>query len=127
MNKFMTSPMTGIGLTGRIGNFWVFVSALMIFAFFISAADARPGWCRNVHYNSPATEKTVCDNPSLWNLDDALNVAYRRARYDSPRQSRSIKRSQRRWLRKRNRCRASVSCLNRVYNNRIYYLEGFYN
>ncbi len=30
-------------------------------------------------------------------------------------------------VRKRNRCRASVSCLNRVYNNRIYYLEGFYN
>ena len=128
MRKFTTSQISkSPGATG-LGRVWVAVSALMITVFFVYAADAQPRWCRNVHYNSPATEKAICDNPGLWNLDSVLNTAYRRARADSSRRvSRQIRRSQRRWLRRRNNCRASVDCLYRVYNNRISYLEGYFH
>ena len=37
------------------------------------SAEAAPGWCANVHSGSPAAEWAICDNPTLGNLDGALN------------------------------------------------------
>ena len=117
----VNSPRKGLGALGLA------LGVITTGLFSTSPAEARPYWCGNVRYNSPAAEKAICDNPNLWNLDDVLNTAYDRALYDSPAYRREIRRTQKRWLRRRNRCRASVSCIRNSYNNRIYQLEGYYN
>ncbi len=89
-------------------------------------ARAEPGWCANVHSGSPASEWAICDNPGLGNLDDALNTAYDRALSDSPGFRREIRRDQKRWLRRRNRCGAGVGCLRNKYRQRIFELQGYY-
>ena len=89
-------------------------------------ATAEPNWCANVHSGSPASEWAICDNPDIGNLDDVMTTAYDRALFDSPGFRREIKRTQKRWLRRRNRCGASVGCLRSTYRQRIFELEGYY-
>ncbi|MEM7425662.1 MAG: lysozyme inhibitor LprI family protein [Pseudomonadota bacterium] len=89
-------------------------------------AQALPPWCANVHENSPDAEWAVCDNADLGNLDDVMNTAYKRARYDSSHLRREIRNTQKAWLRRRNRCGDQVGCLRSVYQQRIYELESYF-
>ena len=89
-------------------------------------ASAEPGWCANVHSGSPASEWAICDNPDIGKLDDVMTTAYDRALFDSPGFSREIRRTQKRWLRRRNRCGASVGCLRSTYRQRTFELEGYF-
>lgn len=91
-----------------------------------SAAEAAPGWCANVHSGSPDAEWAICDSQTLGNLDDAMTTAYRRARFDSPHYRNQIKRNQKRWLKRRNRCGGNFGCLRSTYQQRIFELEGYF-
>lgn len=87
------------------------------------AAQARPSWCPG---NRNAAERVICADEELGSLDDVLNVAYKRARFDSPDEAAEIKREQRRWLGRRNLCGSDWGCLQRRYLEQIQYLESYF-
>ena len=90
------------------------------------AAAAVPSWCANVHDGSPDAEWAICDNPDIGDLDDVMSTAYKRARFDSPSYRGEIRRTQKQWLRRRNRCGGNVGCLRSTYRQRIFELEGYF-
>ncbi|MEM9358597.1 MAG: lysozyme inhibitor LprI family protein [Pseudomonadota bacterium] len=81
--------------------------------------------CRRAHNTA---EHTVCGSSALRYLDEQLNSEYRYAKFyaRSSWSKRRLVRSQRRWLRKRNRCGRSWSCLHRIYTRRLAFLENTY-
>jgi len=68
------------------------------------------------------TEYAICDSPRLSRLDEEMSSLY----YDLPRYVRNeIKRSQLRWLRRRNACGYNRRCIARAYRRRIEFLLDY--
>ncbi len=90
-----------------------------------SASDSgRPCWCASPNN---ATERTICDDADLSRLDSVLNVAYRRAKHDSPHALTDIEYVQKHWLLgQRNLCGTDAACLSKRYNEQIQILESFF-
>lgn len=87
------------------------------------ADSGRPSWC-----SSPGNgaERAICRDADLSNLDSVLNVAYRRAKSDSPGSIAEIEHEQKRWLTRRDLCGDDGACIRRRYNEQIPFLEGFF-
>lgn len=83
----------------------------------------RPKWCASA--GIPA-EKTICGNSRLSTLDDVLNVAYKRAKFDSPKAHAEIDMEHRHWTSRRNACGKDVGCLTKRYDEQIQFLESFF-
>lgn len=66
-------------------------------------------------------EKTICSNRLLSYLDDLLASSYKKVLANT-RNKRSLRRAQRSWLYKRNRCRTN-SCIIQAYRSRTSELE----
>jgi len=62
-------------------------------------------------------EKTICSNQRFSDLDDLLAFSYKTALANT-RNKRSLRRAQRSWLYKRNRCRTN-RCIKHAYRSRI--------
>jgi len=70
--------------------------------------------------NLNATERTLCVTPDLADLDREMAQTYRRLRASLRSRARSrLRRDQKNWLKRRNRCRANANCLKDVYYYRI--------
>ena len=84
----------------------------------------RPSWCGSPNN---ATERTICGDADLSSLDNVLNVAYRRAKHDSPNSLADIEYVQKHWLLgQRNLCGTDAACLRKRYNEQIQILESYY-
>jgi uncharacterized protein len=68
----------------------------------------------------------ICREPDLASLDNVLNVAYKRAKFDSPKSLEEIDHEQRRWLSRRNLCGEDPVCIRKRYDEQIQLLEGFF-
>jgi uncharacterized protein YecT (DUF1311 family) len=89
-----------------------------------SAGDDRPSWCSSANN---ATERAICGDADLSSLDNMLNVAYRRAKHDSPHALADIEYVQKHWLLgQRNLCGTDVACLRKRYNEQIQILESYF-
>ena len=70
--------------------------------------------------NLTYTERAICDNPNLSNLDSLMASTYfKMLRGSSKTLQRALQRDQVSWLRLRNGCVASVACLSNSYHYRL--------
>ena len=79
----------------------------------------KPSWCKSAR---TYIEKNICSNPELWRLEAVLLKSYRSAKEGkSSSGQKSIRNSQRKWIKKRNRmCTGNgVDCIARYYRKRI--------
>lgn len=88
-------------------------------------AASNPGFnCRTARNR---TEHAICSSRWLARLDRRLNYWYRRAmlraRYFDV--TRQVRREQRAWLRRRNRCYGKRRCIARMYYLRIHELRNW--
>lgn len=81
-----------------------------------TAVHAQESWC-NGSGLSP-TERTICNDPRLRDLDDELNRVYRATGAEE------LDAEQTAWLRRRNACGTDILCLQRAYEARIRVLGG---
>jgi uncharacterized protein YecT (DUF1311 family) len=70
---------------------------------------------------STPSEKTICSNADLAELDSRLAIAYYQARSSACKKD--LQKQQREWLNKRNSCSSNIQCLKNSYNSRIQKLE----
>jgi uncharacterized protein len=70
---------------------------------------------------STFVEKSICSDPELSGLDEALNQAYLAAR-EAPARREEVRNEQLRWIGVRNAC-ASPACIRKAYLDRIESLE----
>jgi uncharacterized protein YecT (DUF1311 family) len=89
-----------------------------------AGGSAPPSWCAAP---GNAAERAICRDPDLSSLDDVLNVAYKRAKFDSPKSVDEIEHEQRRWLSRRDLCGDDPACLRKRYNEQISLLESFFS
>ncbi|HLH88059.1 MAG TPA: lysozyme inhibitor LprI family protein [Xanthobacteraceae bacterium] len=89
-----------------------------------ASAQERPDWCNEQSRKNDA-EWTICQNRSLWDLEDNLNNSYRVAMRELPPSQQGILRSsQADWLRgTRDDCGSDVACLRQAYRSRINTLQ----
>lgn len=115
-----------------MGSRHFFVALSVPFLFFAGSATAiaEPVWCQKGAGLSAGsiseTERTICEEKSLWGLDGALNTAYVRARYDSPGDKGEILSLQRQWLVARDRCGPDKECIRKSYKYQLGRLEAFF-
>lgn len=89
-----------------------------------SGTGGRPAWCASPRISA---EATICGDADLLSLDSVLNVAYRRAKSDSPSSIAEIDHEHKRWIGRRNACENDAACIRRRYNEEIPFLEGFFS
>jgi len=88
------------------------------------ATTEQPSWCSSP---SNATERAICGDADLSSLDNMLNVAYGRAKHDSPKALADIEYVQKHWLLgQRNFCGTDVACLRKRYTEQIQILESYF-
>ena len=93
------------------------LSTLLLTAFLPFAADATPIDCAQA---GKATERAICTNEKLRELDEQLDYAFRRLRQALPDEAAaSAVTEQKGWLHRRNRCNEDHDCLVRSYSDRI--------
>lgn len=78
--------------------------------------DTLPSWCNASHLNR--TEHTICANDELGKLDKKLASVYGAVKADRK------DKSQRAWLKQRNRCKSDVTCIRQAYEKRIAQLNS---
>jgi uncharacterized protein YecT (DUF1311 family) len=83
-------------------------------------ASAQPSWCRAPQN---AAERAICREPDLSSADEVMNVAYKRAKFDSPKSVDEIDHEQKRWLGRRG---DDPACIRRRYDEQIQLLESFF-
>jgi len=98
-------------------------SAIAVFAAIISfeptPAAAQSFDCAKARL---ATEIAICNSARLSRLDEEMASLY----FGLPHYVREdVKRSQRRWLRRRNACRYDRQCIARAYRRRIDALSAY--
>lgn len=74
-----------------------------------------------------ASEKAICTNPKLQNLDRSLVQAYHQAFVRTQAQSparQALIQSQRAWVKELNTCNGDTTCLQQVYQKRLQELGG---
>lgn len=86
----------------------------MLFSLVVFDAYAISFNCKKARLR---VEKTICSNRLLSYLDDLLASSYKKALANT-RNKRSLRRAQRSWLYKRNRCRTN-NCIKQAYRSRI--------
>lgn len=69
------------------------------------------------------SEKAICGDSQLSNLDTLLVEAYKKVLATST-NSNAIRKGQRDWLAERNTCLGNVDCLKQSYNERLSYLRS---
>ncbi len=84
---------------------------------------APPSWCGSAQ--NPA-ERAICREPDLSRLDEVMNVAYKRAKFDSPKSVDEIDHEQKRWISRRNLCGDDPTCIRKRYDEQIQVLESFF-
>lgn len=73
---------------------------------------------------STLTEKTICYNSDLGDMDYALKEIYRRALSTlPPSEAVTLKRDQFRWIRGRNNCGSDTRCISNAYTKRYDYIK----
>jgi uncharacterized protein len=99
-------------------------SVALMLVIFQSSALAGPSFDCARH--TGLTERVICANPELGDLDGEMSKHY----FDlingdvSADTKQWAKVSQRDWLRERNRCGANIACLQNVYQRRVNELSG---
>jgi uncharacterized protein YecT (DUF1311 family) len=83
----------------------------------------RPDWCDNPRNGA---ERAICREPDLTSLDQTLNTAYKRAKFDSPGKHKEIDHEQRRWLSRRDACENDPECIRKRYYEQIQFLESYF-
>ena len=78
--------------------------------------DTLPSWCNASHLNR--TEHTICANDELGKLDKKLASVYGAVKADGK------DKTQRAWLKQRNRCKSDVTCIRQAYEERIEQLNS---
>lgn len=89
----------------------------------VTTGGGKPSWCRSP---GNAAESAICADADLLSLDSVLNVAYQRAKGDSPGSIGEIDHEQKRWIGRRNACGRDAGCIRKRYNEQISFLEGFF-
>ncbi|PUB09869.1 caspase family protein [Yoonia sediminilitoris] len=83
----------------------------------VTRQQARPGWCPNARTR---TERAICANDTLSALDIALEAAFKAKRATLNGAARdALLTQQRAWLRDRDSCGDSVSCMQTTYALRL--------
>ena len=82
-----------------------------------STANAASFSC---YGNLTYTERAICDNPNLSNLDSQMASTYFQMIGGSSKTLRRVlQRDQLGWLQRRNGCGANVGCLSAAYHSRL--------
>ncbi|MFN3226050.1 MAG: peptidoglycan-binding protein [Hyphomicrobiales bacterium] len=71
-----------------------------------------------------STERAICGNAALGDLDRMLADAYRAALAANPWQEQTTRQAQRNWLRQRNQCGGDAGCLERAMLQRVGVLQA---
>jgi len=74
-----------------------------------------PTWCNSSNLNK--TEHTICANEVLNALDNRLAEVY------GANKAKNSDNEQKEWLKKRNKCGSDISCIKKIYNERIDILQ----
>ncbi len=104
----------------------IFVSAIAIFALFSalsSSAPAAPSFgCRRTANDA---ERAICNSSGLSTTDTQLAQFYRRliALFPEPAAD-ALRRNQRQWIERRNRCGGNFDCLLQSYRERMVQLKN---
>lgn len=97
------------------------MACFVLFMALPSFANAASFNCNSNKLNY--SERAICDNQYLSNLDSEMAQVYREVLSQmGGQQQRRFVNSQNVWIRSRNGCGANVSCLQTVYERRIEYL-----
>ena len=94
--------------------FRIILSAMACLVIAPSSASAASYDCAKA---AAQVEKTICSESKLSILDDEMSFVYKYALF-STKNSVTLKKSQRDWIKKRNLCQDKI-CLNKSYQNRI--------
>jgi uncharacterized protein len=100
-------------------------TALFLLAtlFLSTSASAASFNCR---YAKSPVEVAICQTPRLEGFDELVSKMYFGLQDDvSPREFRSVKAAQSRFLARRDRCGYNENCIARTYDNRISELCAF--
>lgn len=90
-----------------------FMTITTLLVFFASVSSAQAFNCKRAGL---AAERVICATPALYRMDRQLNSSYRFARSKiSASQKRKLKKSQRKWLKSRNKCRTNAHCIGTHY------------
>jgi uncharacterized protein len=99
-------------------------AALAAIAFSVSTAQAASFNCR---YAKLPAEVAICDDAELEQLDEDMSRIYFRILEVAEGADRAeLKRTQRRFIAKRNACGYNDGCIARAYERRIEFLENNY-
>ena len=81
-----------------------------------SVAVVRPSWCKNA---KSSTEHAICNNDDLSKLDKEISENYKAWKdYISGESKKEFTHEQRKWIKKRNKCKGNHSCLLQEYSSR---------
>jgi len=106
------SPSNGKGFIVYIkGRYIVSACALLFF----QQAQASGMDCTKA---VSVVEKAICAQKPLYELDAQMGAAYRKLMKAAPAQT-EVKKTQRQWLKERDRCGEDVSCLSQRYQDRL--------
>lgn len=98
----------------RIGSMMLAAAGLVLLATNANAASF------SCYGDITYTERAICDNPNLSNLDSVMASTYFQMLGGSSKTlKRALQRDQIGWLRQRNGCGANVGCLSAAYHNRL--------
>lgn len=106
----------------------IFATALVAVA--MSLATPAQAASFNCNYARLPDEVAICQSPTLSALDEEMASAYFRVLNSLRAQglwyeARALRRSQRRWLRRRHACGYNFGCIRRKIRQRINYLYGW--
>jgi uncharacterized protein YecT (DUF1311 family) len=88
-----------------------------------TASSEPPSWCGKPRNGA---ERAICREPDLMSLDQTLNTAYKRAKFDSSGKHKEIDHEQRHWLSRRDACENDPECIRKRYYEQIQFLESYF-
>ncbi len=102
----------------------LFLMTCLLFIGFTNFANAEPSFdCSKA---TSQTEKAICKNTKLQDLDWDLTSLYNRVLNNiSYRRGEQIRKSQDRWLDERDTCQYDSTCITKKYKRRIRYLKRY--
>lgn len=123
----ITAVRAGVGILGVLGGsvFWrgVFLGGVLL-----AASGGKPAWAASFPCAkaATATEKAICQNPELSELDSEMGAAWKKALDFFRGQEASddsgtapLRQDQKAWLGRRNACGGNPECLRTLYHQRL--------
>ena len=103
-------------------------AVIVLFTTGAANAEARPNF--RCYFSHTPSEQTICQSVRLSQLDRRMRLSYNRLLrqmrgYGYWRDRRELRRDQRSWYSRRNRCGSNRRCLIAKYKVRIERLEGW--